>query len=156
MELFKQQTGAEILHVPYKGMAQAIPDMIAGRVQVTMTGLPAVASHMKSGKLRVLGVATSKRSPEQPEVPTLAESGIPNVEVQGFNYLVAPLGTPVPIVQRLNRETNELLKTAEVQEELTKRGTSAAGGTPEQLAQKLRAEVAKWSAVVKIAGIKME
>lgn len=156
MELFKQQSGADIVHVPYKGMGPAMPDLIAGRVQVTMTGFPAVSSHMKSGKLRILGVASPRRSPEQPDVPTLAEAGVPNVEIQGYNYAVAPLGTPPAIVARLNREINELLKMPEVQEELTRRGTAAAGGTPEQLMQKLRAEAEKWTAVVKRAGIKPE
>lgn len=156
MELFKQQTGTDIVHVPYKGMGPAMPDIIAGRVQVTMTGFPAVSSHMKSGKLRILGVASPKRSVEQPDVPTLAEAGVPNVEIQGYNYVMAPLGTPPAIVARLNRDINELLKTPEVQEELAKRGTAAAGGTPEQLMQKLRSEAEKWTAVVKRAGIKPE
>jgi len=156
MELFKQQTGTDIVHVPYKGMGPAMPDFIAGRVQVTMTGFPAVSSHMKSGKLRILGVASPKRSVEQPDVPTLAEAGVPHVEIQGYNYVMAPLGTPPAIVARLNRDINELLKTPEVQEELAKRGTTAVGGTPEQLMQKLRSEAEKWTAVVKRAGIKPE
>jgi tripartite-type tricarboxylate transporter receptor subunit TctC len=156
MELFKQQTGTDIVHVPYKGMGPALPDLIAGRVQVTLTGFPAVASHMASGKLRILGVASQRRSVEQPDVPTLAEAGIPNVEIQGYNYLVVPLGTPSAIVERLNREINEVLRTAVVREELAKRGTTAAGGTPEQLTQKLRSELEKWTAVVKKAGIKAE
>ena len=154
MELFKQQTGADIVHVPYKGMGPALPDLIGGRVQVTLTGLPAVASHLNSGKLRILGVASSRRTAELPDVPTLAEAGIPNVEIQGYNYLVAPLGTPAAIVERLNREINEVIRIPAVQEELAKRGTTAAGGTPEQLTQKLRAEAEKWTAVVKRAGIK--
>ena len=156
MELFKQQTGVDIVHVPYKGMGPAMPDFLAGRVQVVMTGFPSVASHMKSGKLRILGSATAIRSPEHPDVPTLREGGVPNVEIQGYIYLVAPLGTPGAIVARLNSDANEILRMPQVQAELAKRGTQAAGGTPEQLAQKLRSEAEKWTRVVKTAGIKPE
>ena len=156
MELFKLQTGADIVHVPYKGMGPAIPDLLEGRVQVTMTGFPAVASHMKTGKLRLLGTPSARRSTEQPDVPTLREAGIPNVEIQGYNYMVAPLGTPAAVIARLNSEVNEVLKMPQVQAELSKRGTTAAGGTPEQLAQKLRSEAEKWTRVVKAAGIKPE
>jgi tripartite-type tricarboxylate transporter receptor subunit TctC len=156
MELFKQQTKTFIVHIPYKGMAQGVVDMLAGRVQVTMTGLPAVAAHMKSDKLRILGVASPRRSPAQPDVPTLAEAGVPGVELQGFLYLVAPNGTPAAIVSRLNAEINELLRMPELQAELAKQSMTAAGGTPEQLAQKLSSEAKKWTGVAKSAGIKAE
>lgn len=156
MELFKLQTGTDIFHVPYKGMGPAVPDLLAGRVQAAITGFPAVASQMKSGKLRLLGVASATRSPENPEVPTFREQGIPNVEIQGYNYLVAPLGIAPAIVARLNREINEILKQPEVQAELSKRGTTALGGTPEQLTQRLKAEAEKWTRVVKTIGIKPE
>ncbi|MCC6474035.1 MAG: tripartite tricarboxylate transporter substrate binding protein [Burkholderiales bacterium] len=156
MELFKQQTGTDIVHVPYKGMGPAIPDLLAGRVQVTITGFPAVSSHMSSGKLRILGVASPVRSEQQPAIPTLAQSGVPNVEIQGYNYLVAPLATPAAIVARLNAEFNAVLKMPQVRADLVKRGTSAAGGSAEDLRRKLRAETDKWTQVVKIAGIKPE
>ena len=156
MELFKQQTGVDILHVPYKGMGPAMPDFVAGRVQVTMTGFPAVASYAGSGKIRILAVASSRRSSDQPDAPTLREAGIPNVEIQGYNYLVAPLGTPGAIVSRLNAEINEILKTPQVRADLAKRGTVATGGSPAELRNRLQGELEKWTRVVKIAGIKPE
>ncbi|MSQ53690.1 MAG: tripartite tricarboxylate transporter substrate binding protein [Betaproteobacteria bacterium] len=156
MELFKQQTGVDILHVPYKGMGPAMPDFVAGRVQVTMTGFPAVASYAGSGKIRVLAVAASRRSSEQPEVPTLREAGIPNVEIQGYNYLVAPLGAPAAVVARLNTEINEVLRMPQVRSDLAKRGTVATGGSPADLRSKLQTELEKWTKVVKVAGIKPE
>jgi tripartite-type tricarboxylate transporter receptor subunit TctC len=156
MELFKQQTGVDIVHVPYKGMGPAMPDFLAGRVQVTMTGLPAVASYLGSGKIKVLAVAAPGRSPEQPEVPTLREAGIPNVEIQGYNYLAAPLGTAATILARLNSEINEILKMPQVRADLLKRGTSAAGGSAAELRKKLQAEAEKWTRVVKTAGIRPE
>jgi tripartite-type tricarboxylate transporter receptor subunit TctC len=156
MELFKQQTRTSIVHVPYKGMAPAMPDMVSGRVQLTMTGYPAIASHMKTGKLRILGVASPRRTPAQPDVPTLAEAGVSGVEIQGFLYLVAPNGTPAAIVSRLNSEINQLLKMPELEAEIVKRGSTVGGGTPEQLAQTLRSEAKKWTGVAKAAGIKAE
>lgn len=156
MELFKQQTGVDILHVPYKGMGVAIPDLLAGRVQVTMTGFPAVASYVSGGKLRVLAVAAPQRSPEQPEVPTLREAGIPNVEIQGYNFLVAPLGTPAALGVRINADVNEILKMPQVRADLAKRGTLANGGSQAELRKKLQGEVEKWTRVVKLAGIKPE
>ena len=156
MELFRQQTGVDVLHVPYKGMGPAMPDFIAGRVQLTMTGLPAVASYMTSGKIRILGVAAPQRSAEQPEVPTLREAGVPNVEIQGYNYLVAPQGTPAAEITRMNAEINEILKTPQVRADLAKRGAVATGGSPADLRRKLQSEVEKWTQVVKIAGIKPE
>jgi len=156
MELFKQQTGADILHVPYKGMGPAMPDFIAGRVQVAMTGFPAVASYVSGGKIRVIAVASPRRSAEQPDVPTLREVGIPNVEIQGYNYVVMPLGTPAPVVARINADINEILRMPQVRADLAKRGTLATGGTPAELRKRLESELDKWTKVVKIAGIKPE
>jgi tripartite-type tricarboxylate transporter receptor subunit TctC len=156
MELFKQQTQAPIVHVPYKGMGPAMPDLVAGRVQVTMTGLPAVASHMATGKIRIIGVASPSRAPALPDVPTLAEAGISGVELQGFLYIVAPNGTPTAIISRLNSEINQILKMPELQAELAKQSMTAAGGTPEQLAEKLRSEAKKWTAVAKAADIRSD
>ena len=156
MELFKQQTGVDILHVPYKGMGPAMPDFVAGRVQLTMTGFPAVASYAGSGKIRILAVASGQRSADQPEVPTLREVGIPNVEIQGYNYAVAPLGTPAPILARINAEINEILKVPQVRADLAKRGTTATGGSSAELRRRLQGELEKWTRVVKLANIKPE
>lgn len=156
MELFKQQTGTDIFHIPYKGMGPAVPDMIAGRVQATMTGLPAVASFLAGGKVKVLAVASSRRAPEMADIPTLRESGIPNVEIQGYNFVVAPLGMPAAIVARLNSEINEILRNPQVRADLLKRGSVATGGSPEDLRRKLQGEIDKWTKLVKSAGIKPE
>ncbi|MFM9970990.1 MAG: Bug family tripartite tricarboxylate transporter substrate binding protein [Burkholderiales bacterium] len=156
MELFKQQTGADLLHVPYNGIARAVPDLLSGRVQALITGMPAIASQLAGGKIKVLAVAASRRSPERPDTPSLAEAGIPNVELQGYNYALAPQGTPAAIVSRINAEINEVLKNPQVRTELTGRGTQGAGGTPGDLRKKLEGEVDKWTRVVKLAGIKPE
>jgi tripartite-type tricarboxylate transporter receptor subunit TctC len=156
MELFKQQTGADFLHVPYKGMGPAMPDVVAGRVQLVMSGFPAIAGHMKTGKLRILASAGPARSPLQPDLPTLKEAGIPNVEMEGYFYLVAPLSMPQAIVSRLNAEVNQVLAQPHVKAELLNRAVTAAGGTPQQLQEKLRSEVEKWTRVVRTAGIKPE
>ena len=156
MELFKQRTGADILHVPFKGMGPALPDLLAGRVQVTMTGLPAVDAYVSSGKIKLLAVAAQARSADHPNIPTLREAGVPNVEIQGYNYLVAPLGTPPPILARLNSEINEILKSPQVRADLARRGTMPAGGTAAELRKKLQTETEKWTQVVKTAGIRPE
>jgi tripartite-type tricarboxylate transporter receptor subunit TctC len=156
MELLKQQTGIDIVHVPYRGTGATMSDLVEGRVQAVMTGLPAVASHMKTGKLRIVAVASPVRSPQLPDVPTLAESGVQNVEIQGYFFLAAPLGVPAAIVERLNREANEVLKAPDVREEFQRRGTNAEGGSTGQLGAKLRAELEKWTAVASKAGIKPE
>jgi tripartite-type tricarboxylate transporter receptor subunit TctC len=154
--LFKQQTGVEIVHVPFKGMGPAMPDVVAGRVQVMMTGYPAIASYVDGGKIRILASAGAERSKLQPSISTLREQGIPNVESGSYFSLFAPRGTPGAVVTRLNTEANKVLATAQVRDDLAKRGVIAAGGTPEQLQQKLKAQVDKWTVVVKKAGVKGE
>ena len=156
MELFKQQTDTNIVHVPYKGMGPAMPDMVAGRVQVIMTGYPAIASFMQSGKLKILASAGAVRARLQPGYATLGEQGIPNVEQQGYFMFLAPRGTPQAVVTRLNSAANQVLSLPQVREDLAKRGLVAGGGTSEQFRQKLRSEVEKWTGVVKAAGIKAE
>jgi tripartite-type tricarboxylate transporter receptor subunit TctC len=155
-ELFKQQTGTDIVHVPYKGIAPVMPDLIAGRVQMVITGYPVISSLMQSGKLKILASAGAARSRLQPDYPTLREQGIPNVEMAGYFMFLAPRGTPQAIVARLNTAANQVLSIQQVREDLLKRGFIPAGGTAEQLREKLRFEIDKWSKVVKTAGIKAE
>jgi tripartite-type tricarboxylate transporter receptor subunit TctC len=156
MELFKQQTSTDIVHVPYKGMGQGVVDMLGGRIQVAITGFPAVGQYLGAGKIRILASSGVKRSPLQPEAPTLSEAGIPNVEVEGFLYLVAPLGTPAAIVARLNAEANQILAAPDVKATLAKQAINPTGGTPEVLHAKLAGDVAKWTTVIRKAGIKAE
>ena len=153
-ELLKLQAGLDVAHVPYKGMAQGIPDLLSGRIQFIITGLPAVASHLKSGKLRVLATIGSTRSAVMPEVPTFAEAGVSGVEMNLWLGIVAPAGTPKPVIVRINAEFNRVLNIPAVREKLAAQGKDAAGGTPEELGARMRADFATYSRVVKAANIR--
>ena len=152
MELLKLQTGIDVIHVPYKGMGAGVIDLVAGRTQMTITGYPAVAGHMKGGKLRVLATAGSRRSALQPEVPTIAEAGVPGYEMDSWLGILAPAGTPQPVIERLNAEFNRALP--KVGDKLAAQGLDLAGGTPQEFARVIRADFDKWSRVVKAANIK--
>jgi len=158
MELFKLQAGFEALHVPYKGMALALPDLLAGRVQMTFTGYPAVASQMrKDGTvLKILATGAPRRSPILPDMPTFAEAGVPGVEARGGFMLLAPAGTPKSIIARLNAESNKVLALPEVQADFAKQAITVEGGTPEELGRQMRSDIEKWTRVIKSAGIKPE
>lgn len=156
MELFKQKTGTDFIHVPYKGMGPAVPDVLAGRVQAMITGFPTIAAHLDGGKIRVLGAAYGQRSQQLPNVPTLAEQGFPNIEVQGYFSLLAPKGTPPAVINRLNAAVKKVLANPQVRDALQKRAMTPVGSTPEELRTKLRSEIDKWTAVVQAAGIKAE
>lgn len=153
-ELLKLAAGLDATHVPYKGMAIALPDLIAGRVQFTITGLPAVASQLKSGKLRVLATVGRPRSAVLPDVPTFAEAGVPGVEMNFWMGVVAPAGTPKPVVARLNAEFNRVLQLPAIRDKLAAQGIDAAGGTPEDFATRMRADRAIYSQVIKATGIR--
>lgn len=155
MELFKQKTETRLPNVPYKGMGPAMTDVLAGRVQVMITGYPTFASQVGSGKIRVLGVAAPERSKLLPDVPTLGEQGLPGVNVQGYFSMFAPKGTPQPIVAKLNEAVNKALAMPSIREALEKRAVLAAGGSPQDLQAKLTTEIARWSEVVQAAGIKV-
>jgi len=154
MELLKLQTGIDVTHVPYKGMGQGVFDLLAARTQMTITGFPAVAGHMKGGKLRVLATAGSKRSPLQPDVPTIAEAGVPGYEMDSWLGIMAPAGTPRPVVDRLNTEFNRVLAVPQVREKLAAQGLDVAGGSPQQFAGVIRADYERFVRVVKAANIR--
>jgi tripartite-type tricarboxylate transporter receptor subunit TctC len=156
MELLKLQAGIHVTHVPYKGMGQGVLDLIAGRTQMTITGFPAVAGHMKGGKLRVLATAGARRSALQPEVPTIAESGLPGYEMDSWIGLLAPAGTPRPVVDKLNAELNRVLRLAQVREKLAAQGLDAVGGTPDEFSRLMKADYERFVRVVKAAGIKAD
>jgi len=156
MELLKLQTGIDVAHVPYKGMGQGVVDLLAGRTQMTITGFPAVAGHMKSGKLRVLATAGGRRSPLQPDIPTIAESGVPGYEMDSWLGILAPAGTPRPVIERLNADFDRALRVPQVREKLAAQGMDVTGGTPQEFAAVIRADFEKWSRVVKAAGIKAD
>ncbi|HEY5897539.1 MAG TPA: tripartite tricarboxylate transporter substrate binding protein [Burkholderiales bacterium] len=156
MELLKLETGMNIVHVPYKGAAGAISDLVGGHVQAMISALQTVAPHVQSGRLRMLAVMSEKRSEAFPEVPTLEEAGMPDLEVETWYAIFAPAGTPQAIVSRVNRDMNELLREADIRDVLEKQGLVPRGGTPELLGTRIRNELARWTRVVKAAGIKAD
>ena len=155
-ELFRSRAGIDIVHVNYKGGGQAVQDLLGGQIQMLVTALPTVEGNLKSGKVRALAFTSSKRVPGAPDVPTLAESGYPGLEVLSWYGILAPAGTPAEIVRKLNAEINRVLQAADVRERLTALGTEPTGGTPEQFAQVIRADTARWAKVVADAGIRIE
>jgi tripartite-type tricarboxylate transporter receptor subunit TctC len=156
MELFKVMTGTEMVHIPFKGSGAAMIDLLGGQVQLALTSAISGMPHLKTGKLRGLAVTTLKRSPVIPEFPTVAESGVPGYSVDGWYAVVLPARTPAAIVSKLNRELVRLLETPAVVEALARDGAVPAPSTPAQLAETMRAELAKWDKVVKSAGLKIE
>lgn len=155
-EMFKMQTHLNMLHVPYRGSAPAVNDLLGGQVQSMFDNAPSALPHVKAGKLRALAITSAQRSPLLPEVPTLAESGFPGFEVQSWFSLVAPAGTPKPIIERLNSELNKALKDPAVSQRLQDMGASPQPGSPEQLRSFAQAEIARWREVVKASGAKAE
>jgi tripartite-type tricarboxylate transporter receptor subunit TctC len=155
-EIFKLATGTDIVPVAYKGTAPALIDLMAGQVQIMFSTMPSALPHVKSGKLRALGVSGPKRTAAAPEVPTIAEAGVPGFEVLNWQGMTAPSKTPQAIIQKLNSALLETLKTPKVIETLTAQGLDAAGSTPEPFGELIKSEVAKYTKVVKEAKIKVE
>ncbi|HZD19190.1 MAG TPA: tripartite tricarboxylate transporter substrate binding protein [Burkholderiales bacterium] len=155
-ELFKSVTGAPLVHVPYKGSGPAVADLVGGRVQLMFDAAPSLIAHVRSGKLRVLAAASSERNRLLPEVPTFAELGYPQVNVSLWYGLLAPTGTPPPVIDKLNRAVGEVLEAPEVVERLHAQGAEPMRGKPEAFAAFMRAEMAKWAPVVKQANVKAE
>ncbi len=156
MELLKLETGIDIVHVPYKGLAGAITDLMGGHVQAMVSALQTAHPHVTGGRLRMLGVMSGERSAAFPGVPTLKEQGLANLEVYTWYGMFAPAGTPAPAVARLNGDINALLQLAEISELLAKQGMIAAGGAPERLGELVKSELARWSRVVAAAKIKAD
>ena len=155
-EMFKQMTGVDIVHVPYKGSAPAITDLLGGQVTLMFDNLPSGLPHVKAGKLRALGVTSAKRSPAAPDIPTIAESGVPGYEVDSWFGILAPAGTPTEIVNKLNAEIVRILKLPDVNDRLAEQGAQAVGDTPQHFAEHIRKETAKWAKVVKASGAKAD
>ena len=152
-EYLKLKTGIFMLHIPYRGTAPSVTDVIAGQVDCTFTGSPAVIQHVKSGRLRALAVSSSQRLPALPDVPTVAESGYPGFEADQWYGIVAPAGTPATIVQRLNAEINKALALPDVAQQLSAEGATPMPSTPQAFGDLVRREIPRWAEVVKAGRI---
>ena len=155
-EMFKQMAGVDLVHIPYKGSTQLLPDLLAGRVPMAFDSLPPHLPHIKSGKVRALAVASAARSSAIPDVPTMAEAGITGYESATNYTLFAPAGTSKDVVSMLNKEVNLILKTPEVREKLTSMGMTITGGTVDSVEKRIPAEIDKWNRVVKNGNLKFE
>lgn len=153
-ELLKSMAAIDMTHIPYKGSPPALVDVLAGRVPLMSSTMPPALPHIKSGKVRVIAVTSAKRSPALPDVPTVAESGVPGYEAIAWQGLVAPAGTPRSVIARVNAEFVKALKLPDVTAKLNEQGFETVASTPEWFAQYIRTEIAKWSKVIKAAGIK--
>lgn len=154
--LFTSMTGTNLVHVPYKGLGPALTDLIGGQVDLLFADVGLVVPHRQTGRLRALAVTSEKRSSVMPEVPTVAESGLPGYRTGTWYGILAPTGTSADIVTRVNRDALKVLAMQEVKDLFLKQGLEPAGGTPVQFASFLREELDKWSKVIKAGGIKVE
>jgi tripartite-type tricarboxylate transporter receptor subunit TctC len=152
-ELFRISSGINIVHVPYKGEAPAYTALLANEVQLTVGPVSGLLPHIKAGRLRALGVSSSTRAPAMPEVPTIAEAGVPGYEFSSWFGLFAPAGTPHEVITRLQAEAAKAMAQPEVRDRLPAMGNEAVSSTPEQFSAKYQSDIAKYAAVVKAAGI---
>lgn len=155
-EMFKAMTGTFIVHIPYRGSGPAITDLIGGQVDMMFDNLVSITPHAKSGKVRALGVSSPARSPVFPQLPTVAEAGVPGYETAAWGGVAVPAGTPRDIVTRLNAEINKALQTASLKEKFGAIGADPVGGNPEQFAALVKSETPKWAEVVKRSGAKID
>jgi len=155
-ELFKFTTGTSVVHVPYKGGAAGIADLISGQVQLMLESTNSITPFAKAGRVRGLAVSGPKRSEALPDVPTIAEAGVPGYEATTWTGIVAPVGMPKPIVARLNAELNKVVASRSFKERVAAIGSEPAGGTPEQFAAFIRSEHARWAEVVRRSGAKID
>nr|WP_145545866.1 tripartite tricarboxylate transporter substrate binding protein [Variovorax boronicumulans] len=155
-ELFNMQAGVQLQHIPYKGSAPAMTDLLGGQVQLMFADAPTALPQIRAGKVRALGVASAQRSALLPELPTIAEAGVPGYEAYSWAGLVAPKGTPPDIVAKISADLQKVMTQPDVKQRLYDAGAEAMPTTPEKFAQMLRSEIAKWGKVVKTANIKMD
>jgi tripartite-type tricarboxylate transporter receptor subunit TctC len=155
-ESLKLKTRIFMLHIPYRGTAPSVTDVIAGQVDCTFTGAPAVIPHVRSGRLRALAVSSAQRLAALPEVPTVAESGYPGFEADQWYGIVAPAGAPAAVVTRLNAEINKALALADVAQQLAAEGATPMPSAPQAFGDLIRREIPRWAEVVKAGNVKPE
>jgi tripartite-type tricarboxylate transporter receptor subunit TctC len=155
-ELLNQRTGARLVHIPYKGGGQAMADALGGNIPLVYTAVAGAVSYVKAGKLVPIAVSSRQRSSSLPDVPTFTEAGVPDFEASSWVGILAPAKTPRPVIERLNRELNAVLTSPEIVERLAGLGIAATPGTPERFGEQMKNDLAKYGAVVKAAGIKVE
>jgi len=156
MELFKHLSGAQFTHIPYKGAPQAVTDLLGGRVNATMNSIPPVLAHLRSGKLRALGVGSTKRSPQLPDVPTVIEAGVPGYQSGSWMGILAPAKTPPKIVARMTEVTMKAVAMPETRRRLEDLGAEPIGNNPKEFAAQIRKEHGQAATIVKAAGVKIE
>ncbi len=156
MELFRSMAGIELTHVPYKVIGQTTADLLSGQVSLWFPTMPGVLQHIKSGRMTALGVSGRRRAPALPEVPTIAEAGVPGYDASTWYPLLAPAGTPAMIVDKLNAQLVAILAVADVRDKLQAQGMETVGSTPAELAAHLRSEMVKWEKVVRLSGAKVD
>jgi tripartite-type tricarboxylate transporter receptor subunit TctC len=155
-EMFKMTAGIDIVHVPYKGVAQALPEIMAGRLQLAFNTIPAFLPHVKAGKLKAFVITAHQRSPLLPQVPACNEVGMPGLDASAWHAVVAPAWTPQEVVRKLHQTLAKTLALPEVREHLAAQGAEPVGSSPEEFGRFLRAESDKWAGVIKSAGVKAE
>jgi len=156
MEMFKQMAGVDITHVPYKGAPQAVTDVLAGHMNMMFNSIAPLVANIKAGRLRVLGIASSKRSPQLPDVPTISEAGVPGFEAVNWFGMFAPAKTPKPIIKRVNEAVVKVLRLPEVQAQFIALGADPVGDSPEEFAAFLRRDMERYAKVVKLSGAKVD
>ena len=156
MELFKSMTGSNIVHIPYKGSAGVLADVMGGQIAVTIDNMPPYIPQVKAGKIRALAVSTNKRSSAMPDLPTIAEAGVPGYEAGAWFGLLAPAGTPKAILAQLSAESARILKLPDISKRISELGAEPVGSTPEQFAALINSEIAKWAKVIKDANVELQ
>lgn len=156
MELFKAMTGSDVVHIPYKGSGPMLIDLLGGQVQMAIAGAVASLPHVKTGKLRGLGIGDARRSAFLPDFPTIAESGVPGYHAVIWTGMFAPRSTPRPIIERLNREVVRIVQAPAFKERMNNMGSDVVGSAPEQWGRFIEDEIVKWTKIAKLAGMKAE
>ncbi|QJR16001.1 tripartite tricarboxylate transporter substrate binding protein [Usitatibacter palustris] len=155
-ELFKSMAGVKMTHIPYKGSGPMLIDVMGGQVNLTFDNLSAAIQHIRSGKLRALAITTATRSPALPDLPTVAEAGVPGYDSSSWNAIFVPAGTPKAVIDRLAKELDAILTSEETRKFFADQGAESGGGTPAQLDEFVRSETAKWAKAVKDSGAKVD